>query len=222
MVVGGIFVLRLKPKKWQIAVLIVMMLPLIFFVPQSYKDRIMTVVDAIPGMGNAMRTDQAIKGRVSELTVGFRMFLDHPILGVGVGNYPAYYQQYSRELGMDPRLTDRSAHSLYLQIASETGLVGLAVFAFILWKLFKGIRRAKEDFLAAGNPALAGLATTFGIAMIGYLTAGIFLHTAFPKYLWLLIGIGLAIPQIAKNELEQSHNRSLKEAENVFSEGLYV
>ena len=43
------------------------------------------------------------------------MFGDYPIFGVGPGNYPLHYLDYSQEIGLDPRLEQREAHSLYLE-----------------------------------------------------------------------------------------------------------
>jgi putative inorganic carbon (hco3(-)) transporter len=201
---AGMIMLYFKLRPTKILLLAVFALPLVFFIPSSYMDRINSIIDAIPGVGNGMQTDSAIRGRVSEIKVGWMMFVDHPVLGVGVGNYPNLYQNYSRKLGLDARLMDRSAHSLYLQIASETGLVGLAVFVFIMWNIFRGLKRAREDFLAAGNEDYASITSAFKMAMVGYFIAGLFLHTAFPQFLWLLTAVTLAIPNVARNELERA------------------
>ncbi|WP_410964468.1 O-antigen ligase family protein, partial [Salmonella sp. SAL4447] len=61
-----------------------------------------------------------------------------PLLGVGPGNYQHNFQTYSRRLDLWPRQEDRQAHSLYLEIAAERGVIGLAGFALLA--LFVGSR----------------------------------------------------------------------------------
>jgi O-antigen ligase len=200
-VTGMFLIISLKPKKRYLALAFVLVVVSIPFLPDAYKQRINTMVDLIPGVGRGVQTDVAFRGRASEAKVALMMFADHPILGVGIGNYPIHYQEYSRLVNMDPRLTNRSAHNLYLQIAAETGIIGLFVFFFILYRLFVGLREARKQFHAAENEDAANLTGAYTIAMLGYFVAAIFLHSAYPKFLWLLVGIALALPQAARNEL---------------------
>ena len=78
-----------------------------------------------------MRTEVSFRGRMSEYAVGFRMFRDNPVLGIGYDNYAANYLDYSMRIGLDPRRTERSAHSLYLEVLAEQGLLGLLLFGFV-------------------------------------------------------------------------------------------
>jgi O-antigen ligase len=168
--------------------------------PVQYLSRLSTLSDIIPGWGDP-RTEISLRGRLSENTVAWMMFSDHPILGVGLDNYPALYQQYSRQLGLDPRLEPRDPHNLYLEIASQLGLVGLAVFGVLVWFMFRGLLQAHRDFRAGAMKDYAEMTAAFAIAMFGYLSAALFLHSAYDRYFWLLFGIGLALPQVARHEL---------------------
>ena len=123
-----------------------------------------------------------------------------------MNNYNYHYQSYSRDLGLDHRRADRSAHNLYLEIASEQGVVGLAWFAALQWVMFRGLWQARRDLDEAGLRQFDGMIVAFVIAMIGYLITSTFRHLAFPRYFWLLYGIGLTIPQVAKLERTLSPN----------------
>ena len=57
------------------------------------------------------------------------MWRDHPVLGVGVGNYPIAYARYSLPKW---RMALGHAHNYYLNIAAETGLLGLLAYC-MLW-----------------------------------------------------------------------------------------
>jgi O-antigen ligase len=90
------------------------------------------------------------------------MWADHPWLGVGIGNYAAAYLHYNV-----PRWTDPlgHAHSFYLNVGAETGLLGFVMYLVFLAAAFvHAIRVAwrRHDVLtqAVAVAALGVLAAT--------------------------------------------------------------
>jgi len=71
--------------------------------------------------------------RLAHWIAGLRMFLAHPILGVGIGNYPDAYPQYFVTIFMDPL---GHAHNYYINIAAETGSIGLIAYLLFLLATF--------------------------------------------------------------------------------------
>jgi O-antigen ligase len=175
-------------------------LALIPFLPDTYLARLSTLSDLMPGSQQSPLAEPSFRGRASELLVGWMMFRDHPIGGVGLENYPVYYLEYSRRLGLDPRLEQRDAHNLYLEVAAETGLAGLAFFGLVLWSAWRSLGRSGKKARAMGKNELAGMINAVGIGFGGYLAAGIFIHNAFPRFFWLLVGLALALPQVVEHE----------------------
>jgi O-antigen ligase len=181
----------------------IILLPLL---PTMYMDRLSTISQSIPVTSiddSDAGEDMSINGRLSEMAVAWNIFLDHPILGIGAGNFPTYFQQYSLKLGLMNRGEAREAHSLYLQIAAERGLSGLFTFAILLLLIIHSIKLSKSVFLQAGKFEFRDISWAFGVAFVGYLVASLFLHDGYPRYFWLLVGIVLAMPQAAKWELRQ-------------------
>lgn len=189
-----------RPNPRYVIVALLLALPLLFVMPPTYTARITTIADVLPSSDTDPRAEVSFRGRTSEALAALMMFRDHPLLGVGFHNYPVYYEQYSRIIGLDPRREDRSAHSLYLEIAAETGLLGLTVFGALLWGIFAGTRRAHKTLTALGAHEPARMIAALRIGLIGYLIAAIFLHGAYARFLWLLVGIALAAPRIAGYE----------------------
>ncbi len=68
--------------------------------------------------------------RVAHWVAGINMFVDHPLLGVGIGNYQDAYPAYQLGIFVVPL---GHAHNYYINIAAEAGLLGLT--AFILFSL---------------------------------------------------------------------------------------
>jgi putative inorganic carbon (HCO3(-)) transporter len=191
-----------KPLTFLIAIAIVV--PLFSVLPPSYTARLQTIPDAIPGLTDKdVREEASFRGRSSAQQAGWLMFLDNPLFGLGVGNFGNHYQEYSRGLGIDSSRWDQAPHNLYLEIVTEKGLFGLSVFALLIGTMFAGIGRARRQFIDQGEPSLASLVVAFRIGIIGYMIAGTFLQLSYPRFFWVLIGIGFAIPNVAQNMIDK-------------------
>ena len=168
------------------------------FIPDNYNLRILSLFQLTDLQGNKL-TDQSFLGRKSENTVAWQMFLDNPILGVGIGNFPLHYQEYSRLVGLDPRRVERAPASLVLEIFSEQGLIGVAFFVLLMIVIFREIRSARENFAISGllDESYIVIALTVGFA--GYLFMSINKNSAYSNVLWVIIGILLAAGQTAYN-----------------------
>jgi O-antigen ligase len=176
---------------------------ILMLIPREYLARITSLTELISAPSVGFRTqDIAIRGRASENATGLEMFKSHPIFGVGLGNYTVHYQEYAKSIGLAPTASDRTAHSLYIEVAAETGLVGFTAFAALLWTMAKNIISSWKRLKRAGNDRLASMVAAFGASTFGYLVASVFMHAAYPRYFWLLVGIAFSIPNIVKNEIE--------------------
>lgn len=181
--------------------------------PSRFTERLATLTALIPGSSNsdAIASDYSFRGRYSELIVSVKMFYDHPVLGVGLGNYSVLYQRYSQRLGIDLRAEERQAHSLYLEVAAETGLLGVFSFGLLLWLGGKMIWKAQLSLTGSGLTSISNMVMSYALGFVGYLTAAIFIHQAYPRNFWILVGIALSIPRMSENEIESSarvHDKS--------------
>jgi O-antigen ligase len=64
--------------------------------------------------------------------VAWRIFKDHPWLGVGPSNYATVYTDYCHRI-IEEHAVWSSAHNIYLQQLAERGLVGLAALLALIW-----------------------------------------------------------------------------------------
>jgi O-antigen ligase len=201
---------RRRPNLLTLLITVAAAVVLMQFAPDNYVERIKTIPESLMVFsGDTYTTDDSIRGRTSENRAAWMMFMDHPLTGVGLNNYPVLYQNYSRLIGMDPRSTMRAPHSFYLEIASQTGLLGLAAFGLVLWTVFGGLEQARKKFIAVGLPDYASMATAFSVGLTGYLTTAIFLHSAYPRFWWLLVGIAFSIAIVAKRELAARRGKAM-------------
>jgi O-antigen ligase len=171
---------------------------LIQFVPVSYQDRIMSLLNILPSSRTGGYVDQSVQGRLSENLVGRSIFWDHPVWGVGIGNYNIYYQDYARKLGLEWRNQERSSHNLYLELLAERGMVGMIVFGGIVFLTLRQLIRARAQFRRLKASAMAELTAAVGISLITYLVTAIFLHDAYPRFFWIVVGLAWTVSQSAE------------------------
>jgi putative inorganic carbon (HCO3(-)) transporter len=181
---------------------------LVLLLPSSFARRLTTFRQFVPGGGDVLRLDSSFEQRRVLVTTAWYMFLDRPLTGVGAGNYALHYRPYTEETGsVVLEYEDFDAphypHNLYLELAAETGLPGLMVFAAVLVTCFLYLARARLRFRWASDRSSASLATGLQLALIGYLVSSLFLHGHFPRYLWLLFGFCAALYRVAPASAEQ-------------------
>lgn len=185
------------PRDIGLAIAALVVIVGLVFLPSGLQARVglPTSSTASPEMATVTRgSEDAIQGRKSENLAALQMFRDHPIFGVGPGNYSRHYLSYSQRIGLDPRLAARQAHSLYLGALGETGIVGAGALLAVLWLALRGAWRGRR-WLRGGD---ALLAEGIFVSLVSFLVAGLFLHDAYPRYMWILVGLGFAAGHLAR------------------------
>jgi putative inorganic carbon (hco3(-)) transporter len=161
--------------------------------PQTLQQRVGALSDAASS-GGASLEDSSLVGRKSENLAGLHMWADHPLLGVGPDNFEVHYQTYSAAIGIDQRAQRRGAHNLYLESLAETGVLGTMVFLGVLWLALTGAWRARSRL--EGRDALLGEGLL--VALGAFLVCAVTLHSAYARYEWIFLGLGLAAGWVAR------------------------
>jgi O-antigen ligase len=141
-------------------------------------------------------------GRTDIWTIGWRMVKAQPVHGIGVGQFPLSSVHYLLAPGAIQRsdyiiTTPKVAHNIYLQVLAETGIVGLVPFLLILGFSLRCALRAARKFQRAKDAGMELMSRAVFVGLIGILTADFFASEQFSKQLWLLLGLGPALLEIA-------------------------
>ncbi|MFT5365815.1 MAG: O-antigen ligase/Flp pilus assembly protein TadD [Candidatus Latescibacterota bacterium] len=81
---------------------------------------------------NFVATPQADRGRRLMWQHTLEMIQDHPILGVGVGNWQYIYPRYDKGDMLRADSAPERPHNDWLEIASETGILTLIIYIWVL------------------------------------------------------------------------------------------
>ena len=132
------------------------------------------------------------------MLAAWRVFCDHPIIGVGPGQFASVYSvQYMNDPDIALRriARNRRAHTLYFELMAETGLVGFTLFmAIIAWTLVRLWQRRRA--WRQRDPELANLALACWLGLLCYLGTGVFLQLSFQRYYWLQLALAGAVVHV--------------------------
>jgi hypothetical protein len=170
----------------------------------TYVGRMATIMtsSALINSDAERAPDGAIRGRATEMFAALAVFVDHPILGVGPGQYvPFYSQRYQlkEEIKFRDLPRPRQAHNLFLAVGAESGAVGLALFLAIPGLLARRLLEARR-YWSIRESKYAHVATAFLFSLIAYFGTGLFLHLAFERYFWFLLGTAGAAVKVLRTE----------------------
>lgn len=180
-----------------IAVAVVVTLAVGFYTlyaPPEITDRIESATQ-----GEARQED----GRTTIWIVGWRMVKDHPVRGVGVGNFGSESINYVLEPGRANR-TDRVinkpgvSHNSYLGPLAELGAIGLSLFLSIIAFSLVSTVRAARRFAEAGDRPMEALARGLLAALVGMLVAAFFISAEASKQVWLLLALCPALLAVSR------------------------
>lgn len=133
--------------------------------------------------------------RFDNWAFAFRVWLDHPLFGVGAGNFQAL--QYDFDFLHSPWApAGSSPHETYLYILAQFGLVGfVSILVIVLGAL-------RSDWKLRGDPKLGivalGLAFALTVNLIGWFSDDSTFFSPHAGYLvWVIIGLSEAVRNIA-------------------------
>jgi putative inorganic carbon (HCO3(-)) transporter len=179
----GLLAWRFRRRRFSMGVLVVLLLATVVAAPSHYWSRTETIAD--------YQEERAAESRIELWRAGLRMFLDHPLTGVGQGNF----------IWVSPRYTDNYyqiwtgqgyvAHNIFIQFLAEGGLQSLLAFVAFLWVTFRGLRRVRRKLIAeASADGLGDFSKAVEIGLIGFLVAGFFLSSAHLDIFYWILALG--------------------------------
>ncbi|MGB9183413.1 MAG: MraY family glycosyltransferase, partial [Solirubrobacteraceae bacterium] len=121
--------------------------------------------------GTQTRLFSGAGNRYDYWRVAWHTFTSHPVLGVGAGNFPAYY---FRARGTQEAI--QNPHSLEMQTLSELGVVGVLLLLLVIGGLVLGAARLRRE--AQSSTAARGLmVAALGVTVVWLVdTSGDWMH----------------------------------------------
>lgn len=103
--------------------------------PADVFDRYRTITE--------YQKDESAMTRLAVWTAGFAMCADHPLTGVGAGAFESVYGQHYIDRKGAGNIW-RAAHSSYVEVAAELGIIGIILFLAILTWAVMSLMRSRR------------------------------------------------------------------------------
>lgn len=107
--------------------------------------------------------DESTSRRLAYITSGLRVIRAHPVLGVGIDSHKRFWDEWGF-----PGDYVTHTHSTLVQVAMDRGIPALGCLIWLGVALWRGLRRTREQALAANDYLGEGLATGALAALLGF------------------------------------------------------
>jgi len=145
-----------RNRAWLLALIGTLVITFLIEAPSGPLNSVVGLSDDEPSAISTWWQRNVISVRTWDWWVGWEMFVDHPITGVGLGNYKLNFLPYKADFLASPRgasynfYIDRAAqaHNEYVQLLAELGMLGtlalLALLAVLVTAIWRRLRANDE------------------------------------------------------------------------------
>ncbi|RCW45010.1 O-antigen ligase [Halanaerobium sp. MA284_MarDTE_T2] len=201
----GIIVLGLLKDKRIIIVFLILLLTFFIILPEQYINRFKSSFNIQYNLKN----NRSNSIRIGLWMTSIKMFLDHPINGVGYDQYKNQYISNYKIEGINPF---SHAHNNILQIVAELGLFGLLSFVYLMWMVIKNLIYYYKNTIDLKRKLFhLGSILTFLVYHIQGLTQYNFGDTEPLHFFWFIIALNFVV----FNFEDINNNNLLEKSENL-------
>ena len=172
--------------------------PVWLLIPAQYKARYESVTN--------LQQDDSYEGRVRAWEAAWAMFKGNPLTGVGAGMFTSARGATSGHW--------LNVHSLYMQLLSETGIIGTIGFAVFVGSIFRQNQRLRRQLsrLTDRSTWLRFYPVACNFSLIALLITGYSSHSLFRETWYILAGLSAAAGLVAAKELRAADRRQADKA----------
>jgi len=186
----------LKGKRYYmigVAALVALVGLSVFIVSSRYRARIESIV-----MGNIAGSHDkgSMEARKAVLIKSIVLSFEHPLFGVGPGNFPVIDKGWV------------VAHNTYTELSAEGGILALVLFILALRSAFKNVAEARKSEKYETDPDYRLFTQALFAGLAAYVVGGCFASTEYNLYPYIMIGytcvlvrLGQPIATVGKGKL---------------------
>ena len=217
-------VLMLKRKPGLIAAGVLLGILSLPMVPSSYWYRMASITD------DSKDETASRQARSTLMRESYNTFLDHPLTGVGAGQFKNYKPEGREEAW-------RESHNAILQVASELGILGLAAFGFLLVRAVQAPMQVRQllkrtaaqpargetpvspDLLSPHDREMLTLhAAAMSASFAGWLVCAMFASVAYHWTLYYVLALSVAPREYLMDRLAATRPRRAKVSQTASAE----
>ncbi|HEU0078814.1 MAG TPA: O-antigen ligase family protein [Longimicrobiaceae bacterium] len=145
--------------------------------------------------------DETSTTRITYWKHGLEIAEQHPVLGIGYGNWLPYYKTYYNPAGQLP-------HNIFIEAVAEMGYTGLFAFVLLIGATFVVNFRTRKVLraLPGDNAFLTQMAHGLDGALVGFLGSGFFVTVLYYPFFWINLAMTVALHVCALNKVREARS----------------
>ena len=172
-----------RGRRWHLILLAGMMgVGMVAFAPPNYAIRLQSI---FVGRMAGSQDNGSVDARRELLETSLQLMAQHPIVGVGPGNFPVVTGSW------------KVAHNTYTQMGAEGGIPALLLFLLVLLAAFRSVLSVRRSALYKQDKDAEILAGGLVAAFGAYLTGAFFSDTAYNLFPYFLIAYAIGVRRVA-------------------------
>lgn len=188
------------PARSRIGGLVVILVVLLGTASDKYWTQMQTIVHYDQDYNVTSET-----GRVRIWKRGIGYMTDHPLLGVGMRNFPVAEGTISPLAGRRERgigVWWGAAHNTYVQVGAELGFPGFLLYLGVIGTAWWSLRRVSRRALRAHpqGDEISRPAQSLMAALVGFAVGSFFLSLAYADMLYMLIALAIGLVKSARGD----------------------
>lgn len=190
LIVLGVWCLAYSRQRIKALVAVALVAALVYMVmPPEFKARFETAGE-----------DETSISRMMYWEYGKTAIRDNPVIGIGFKNWTTWiaakHPEWVEAIGGRNRL--EVIHNTYLEVATELGLLGTAVYFAILLQIFITNHRSARMAHMRNDRFLAATAVGLNGSLIGYIVPSFFMSVLYYPYIWILLALTVCVSSICR------------------------
>ena len=150
--------------------------------------------------------------RAEALKRSIRYTIEHPIFGLGLGNFSA---ASGNEIGQPNAWI--GAHNSYTELSSEGGIPALLIFLAMMSVTIVSMRRiGRADYAGPEGPQLSRMARATWCSLVSFLFGACFAHISYEYFLYYPVAFAAGIEYIAARTLLSADSQTTLESSESF------
>jgi O-antigen ligase len=167
--------------------------------PNNLRERYVTWFSSDATDENFSADIASTEARRYFLVQSLKLTLEHPLLGVGPGQFAGTNWEVSRAAGV--HIAAQPTHNTYTEVSSETGIPGLILFVGTLILSFRSTYKiAKLTQNKESLKALSNTATCIFVSVVAFLVGAFFLSLSYSPLVTVALGLSVALQSVAADE----------------------
>lgn len=178
-----LIVIRSRNKKMMLVVLTGLLLLVPVLAGQEIRDRFFTI--------DNYQTDESANSRFDSWKAAIKIVQDYPIFGAGIRNSNLISNQYGADM------EGRTIHSLYLQIAADSGFPALGLYLailFIAWSTLRQFQKQYQHTQSSNMQMAYNVACGLEVSLVIFSVGAVFLSLETFELPYLLILLAFKLP----------------------------